>query len=57
MSKKGIIIVAAAALLIGFAALVVHNYKTKTSYKYTEKTAEELKPEQNPQDAVNEAVN
>ncbi len=57
MSKRGIIIVAAAALLIGFAALVVHNYKNKTSYKYAEKTAEELKPEQHSQDAVNEAVN
>lgn len=57
MSKRGIIIAISAIMLVGFSALVVNNYRTKTSYKYSGKTAEELKPEQNPQDAVNEAVN
>lgn len=57
MSKRGIIIAVAIALLIGFAALVVNNYKNKTSYQYAEKTAEELKPEAHAQDVVNEAVN
>ena len=57
MSKKAIIISISAALFIGFVALVIHNYKTKTSFKYADKTAEELKPEQNKQDTVNAAVN
>ncbi|MBU6140348.1 MAG: DsbA family protein [Proteobacteria bacterium] len=57
MSKRGAIIAVSAALLIGFVALVIHNYKTKTSFKYAEKTAQELKPEQNPQDAVTAEVN
>ncbi|OFW88320.1 MAG: hypothetical protein A2794_04915 [Alphaproteobacteria bacterium RIFCSPHIGHO2_01_FULL_40_8] len=54
---KKITIAILAVLLIGFAALVVHNYKTKTSFKYASQSAEELKPEQNAQDAVNAAVN
>lgn len=44
-------------MLIGFAALVVHNYKTKTSLKYANQTAEELKPDENKQDEVSAAVN
>ncbi len=56
-SMKNIIIAASALLLIGFAALVVHNYKTKTSFKYSSQSAEEIKPEQNAQDAVSAAVN
>jgi protein-disulfide isomerase len=56
-SKKGIVIAVCALVLTGFAALVVHNYKTKTSFRYDEMKAEELKPEQNAQDAVNAAVN
>lgn len=55
--KKGIILAIAIVLLIGFGALVAHNYKTKTSFKYNSQTAEEIKPEQNSQDAVNAAVN
>lgn len=56
-SKKGIVIAVAILLLIGFSALVVHNYKTKTSFKFASQNAEELKPEQNAQDAVSAAVN
>ncbi len=57
MSKRGTIIAVSAALFIGFVALVIHNYKTKTSFKYADKTAAELKPEQNPQDSVSAEVN
>ena len=56
-SNKSIIIAACAVAFIGFAALIVHNYKTKTSFKYDSKTSEELKPEQNAQDAVSAKVN
>ncbi len=56
-SKKSVIISVAALLLVGFAALVVHNYQTKTSFKYNNQSAEEIKPNQNAQDAVSEAVN
>jgi protein-disulfide isomerase len=57
MPKRNIIIIVATTLLIGFIALVVHNYKTKTSFKYSKQTAAELKPEQHVQDPVNKAVN
>lgn len=57
MSKNGIIISVAALILVGFVALVIHNYRTKTSFKYADKTAEELKPEVRAQDEVNAAVN
>lgn len=56
-SKKKIILAVIALLIIGFVALVVHNYKTKTSFKFGAKITEELKPEQNSQDAVNAAIN
>ena len=58
-SKKVILfsLVISAVLLLGFAALIVHNYKTKTSFKYTSQTVEELRPEKNSQDAVSAAVN
>ena len=56
-SKKRTVIAVATALLIGFAALVTHNYKTKTSFKYATQNAEETKPQQNAQDAVSAAVN
>jgi protein-disulfide isomerase len=56
-SKKLTVISVVILLLIGFAALVVHNYKTKTSFKYNSQNAAEIKPEQNPQDAVSAAVN
>jgi protein-disulfide isomerase len=55
-SKKKLIILISAILLIGFGALVVNNYKTKTSLKYSSQSAENLKPEQNSQDPVNQAV-
>lgn len=47
---------ASVVALIGFGALVVNNYKTKTSFKYSNKSAEDLKPQQNPQDPVNSAI-
>ncbi len=56
-SKKGIVISVSILLLIGFSALVVHNYKTKTSFKFNSQNVEEIKPEQNSQDAVSAAVN
>jgi protein-disulfide isomerase len=56
-SKKFAILGIVAVLVIGFVALIVHNYKTKTSFKYASQKAEELKPDQNPQDKVNAAVN
>jgi protein-disulfide isomerase len=56
-SKKSVIVAVLALVFTGFAALVVHNYKTKTSFRYDKMSAEELKPEQHKQDVVNEAVN
>lgn len=55
-TNKQIIIAVASFLFIGFVALVIHNYETKTSFKYN-KTAEIPAPEQHEQDAVNSAVN
>jgi protein-disulfide isomerase len=55
-SKKLIILALASLLLAGFGALVAHNYKTKTSFKYETQNAEEIKPEQNAQDSVSAAV-
>jgi protein-disulfide isomerase len=55
-SKKLPFLAIAAAILVGFAALVVHNYKTRTSFKHNTQTAETAKTEQNSQDAVNAAV-
>lgn len=57
MKKKSVIISVAALLLIGFSALVVHNYKTKTSFKYSTQNPAEIKPDQHPQDTVSAAVN
>jgi protein-disulfide isomerase len=57
MSKKLVITSITAILLVGFVALVINNYKTKTSLKYEDKTAEELKPTENSQDEVNAAIN
>jgi protein-disulfide isomerase len=55
--KQFIIFVLAAAFLTGFAVLIVRNYKTKTSFKYAAKNAEDIKPQQNSQDLVSAAVN
>lgn len=56
-SGKTTIIAIALLLFVGFAALVFNNYKTKTSFKYNSQSAEETKPQQNPQDIVNEKIN
>ena len=57
LPKKSIIIALFAILLIGFTALVVHNYKNKTSFKYLNKNTEELKPESTAeQDRVNQEL-
>ncbi len=56
-SKKRTIIAVSTLIFIGFAALVVHNYKTKTSFKYNSQSSAENKPEQNAQDVVSAAVN
>jgi len=60
ISKKTLVIAVGATLLIGFGALVVHNYKTKTSFKYNAPAAvetTEAEIQKNPQDKVNSAVN
>lgn len=57
ISKKTLILAICATLLIGFVALVVHNYKTKTSFKYNAPEATEVAPNQNSQDAVSAATN
>lgn len=56
-SKKLAILGIASIAIIGFAALVVNNYKTKTSLKYATQKTEELKPEEHPQDEVSAKVN
>ena len=55
MKNKKFVITIILALLIGFVALVVRNYNTKTSFKYAKNPAQEV--EANPQDTVSEAVN
>lgn len=57
MKNKTVIFALCSVVLIGFAALIVHNYKTKTSFKYNSQKTEELKPQQNEQDAVSAKVN
>ena len=57
ISKKPFVISILAIALIGFIALVIHNYRTKTSLKYQEKTAEELEPPvSEEQDLVNQRL-
>jgi protein-disulfide isomerase len=56
-SKKVVILAVASLLLAGFGALVAHNYKTKTSFKYETQNPAEIKPEQHPQDSVSAAIN
>lgn len=55
MKNKKFVITIVVALLVGFIALVVRNYNTKTSFKYAKNPAQEVAA--NPQDAVSEAVN
>lgn len=56
MKNKKILILVVLVALLGFAALIVKNYATKTSFKYFGKN-NEVKVEENAQDKVNEAVN
>ncbi len=56
-SKKFAVFAILIVILIGFTALVINNYRTKTSFKYSGQKTEELKPDQNPQDKVSAAVN
>ena len=55
-TKKTYILIATLCFVVGFIALVIHNYKTKTSFKNTNETtkSEETKTAQ---DAVNKAIN
>jgi len=55
-SKKFTIFAAVLVALIGFTALVIHNYKTKTSLKYAAQNVAEIKPQQHSQDQINAAV-
>lgn len=54
-SKKLIVIAIASVAILGFAATLVNNYKTKTSFKHTKIAP--AKPQQNKQDSVKAAVN
>ena len=55
-SKKFTILVGVLVALIAFAALIIHNYKTKTSFKYAAENAAESSSEKNPQDKVESSV-
>ncbi len=55
MKNKKFVITVIAALLVGFVALVVRNYNTKTSFKYGKNAPQEVTTA--PQDAVSEALN
>lgn len=54
--KKSYIFAALACLAIGFVALLIHNYQSKTSFKDTRENSQ-VEENTNPQDAVNQAVN
>lgn len=56
MKNKKFVITVILAVLIGFIALVVHNYNTKTSFRFG-KNPDVAQNSVNPQDAVNAAVN
>lgn len=56
LAKKKLVALASVVVLVGFVALVINNYKTKTSFKYSAQDARDLKPEQNSQDPVNKAI-
>lgn len=56
-SKKTYILLAIFCLVVGFIALIIHNYKTKTSFKNDPKEITKTIEEKNPQDVVNKAVN
>lgn len=55
-SKTIIIIAIAISFFLGFAALIVHNYQTKTSFKNANAKTDEL-VNKTEQDAVNKAIN
>jgi len=56
MKNKKFIITIVIALLVGFSALVVHNYNSKTSFKFA-KFGASANVAQNAQDPVNAAIN
>ncbi len=56
MKNKKFIIIVAIGLLVGFVALVIHNYNSKTSFKFS-KFGASKDVAQNAQDPVNAAVN
>ena len=57
LSKKTIFISFATIILIGFVALVVHNYKTKTSFKFLKEKPEDTKVEEIIEgDAISEEI-
>lgn len=55
MKNKKFVITVVVALLVGFTALVVKNYNTKTSFKYSKNAPQQT--EANSQDKVSESVN
>ena len=56
MKKKPLIIAGSIIFAFIFALVVVNNYKTKTSFKYDNMSAQELKPQKNTQDAIQKEV-
>ena len=56
-SKKTFLVIGVSIAIIAFCYVIVNNYQTKTSLKYSSKTAEDLEPEQNSQDRISEEVN
>lgn len=56
-SKKTYILVIALCFVVGFAAIIAHNYKNKTSFKNNSPEATKTEEVKNPQDVVNKAVN
>lgn len=56
-SKKIILIACGAIIFLGFVALVVHNYKTKTSFKFFKEKPEDTKVEEIIEgDAISEEI-
>lgn len=56
IARKKLIILASIIGFVGFGALVVNNYKTKTSFKFANQNASDIKPQENPQDPVQSAI-
>lgn len=56
-SKKTLILLGSICLVVGFVALLINNYKTKTSFKNDGEEITKSAEEKTPQDAVNKEIN